>query len=223
MICPGCNGKRWVDSQHRGPTKCPVCEGDGSIQDHVVSEVSKNRYNQSAIWTEIIKGAPVRFAEKLDEEIKNITMSPVPKIIVHLLTDNILTPHGNLIYEQLRMATISGHAPIERLSNDQIISRGYVLGDDGKVKTVDDIPVGKFYFDLRSWGIDEYKENGMSEPITVDVNRKGSPLFMDNNMIAFMALFEGTEKIKSSMSSLYSLMYGNGITITNVKLVACKC
>lgn len=219
MICPGCNGKRWVDSQHRGPTKCPVCEGYGSIQDQVISEVSQNRYNQSAIWTNMIKGAPVKFLEKLDEEIKNITISPIPKLIVHLLTDSILTPHGNLIYEQLRMATISGYAPIERLSDDQIISRGYVLGDDGKVQTVDDIPVSNFYFNLKSWGIDGYATNGMLCPIVVDVNRKGSPLFMDNNMVAFMALFQSTEMINSSMSKLYSLMYKNGITITNVKLI----
>ena len=218
MNCPGCNGKRWVDSQHRGPTKCPVCDGSGSVQDQNVSEVSKNRYDQSSIWTSMMKCAPVRFVEKLDEEIGFITVSPIPKLVVHLLTNVILTPHGNLIYEQLRMSTISGHAPVERLSNDQIVSRGYVLGDDGMVKTVDDIPVGHFYFYLKEWGIDSYEDNGLKEPIAIDVNRKGSPLFMDNEMVAFAAVFENAAKIKSSMSNLYSSLYEKGITVINVKL-----
>ena len=31
--CHGCKGLGWVDSQHVGPTKCPVCGGKGQIND----------------------------------------------------------------------------------------------------------------------------------------------------------------------------------------------
>jgi len=30
MKCHGCNGKGWVDSQYKGPSICPLCNGKGS-------------------------------------------------------------------------------------------------------------------------------------------------------------------------------------------------
>ncbi len=32
-ICPGCGGKRWVDSQYKGAQLCPVCKGAGELSD----------------------------------------------------------------------------------------------------------------------------------------------------------------------------------------------
>lgn len=33
MKCYGCDGKGWVDSQYKGPTKCPICGGGGSVKE----------------------------------------------------------------------------------------------------------------------------------------------------------------------------------------------
>lgn len=230
MICPGCNGKRWVDSQHKGPTTCPVCNGSGSIEETKSESNLKPKYDQDRIWTSMLGDAPRPFAQTLELELEQfIKPDPLPdpiKIIVHLLFDFPITPQGNLIYEQLRRATISGHEPHQRLNEDQLVARGYVPTEDGKVMTVDDIPVGPFYLKLDDWGVCLFKKWCMSEPITIDTNRKGNPLFMDGDMVAFMASYYTTDGgsatarcIRQSLQDLHLSVAEKGWSIINLKLV----
>ena len=42
MVCHGCYGKGWVDSQWSGPSRCPICQGTGSLGETASNTIGSN-------------------------------------------------------------------------------------------------------------------------------------------------------------------------------------
>ncbi|MHC4644894.1 MAG: hypothetical protein ACYTBJ_05300 [Planctomycetota bacterium] len=172
-------------------------------------------YDQSAIWTSLVNDPVLPFERALEAEVAQLSVHtplamPEPvEIIVHLLFANNVTPHGSLIFDHMQRSTISGHERPARLSEDELMARGYLIQGNGKVFTVNDIPAGSLYLLLHGWGhggsSSTYHGWGMAKPVTLDVNRKGNPNFMDNNMAAFTAYFNHFDRLSYSMKCLNEL------------------
>ena len=210
MKCPACDGRCWVDSPSKGPSICPVCKGTGSIvKPAIQTSDDKGVYDQDAIWTELTNHPPVDFDVELSNAMK-VLDSPAVKeaeppysFIVHLLFNSNVTPHGNLILDQVRRGQLQTGSAQERLSEDHLRARGYSLVSDGKVQTVKDIPVGPIYNVLVEWLVDGLADwNMATDPVAIDVNRKGNPLFMDNNMVAFCATYKDLSMVRESLEAL---------------------
>lgn len=209
MKCPACDGRCWVDSQHKGPSICPVCNGKGHVAEtSTLKKDTPGKYNQDAIWTELVKDTGSTFDEVLDralsvlesKEVKECTISY--PFIVHLLFDKNVTPQGNLIFDQVRLGQLSTGQANRKLDADRLKARGYSVLPTGDVQAVNDVPVGPLYNTLMVWGRDMHDQWGMADPIVVDVNRKGNPFFMDNNMVAFQVKYKTLKGIRTSLMAL---------------------
>jgi len=203
MKCPGCDGRCWVDSQHKGPSVCPVCKGLGSIAKRLPPVHDKEKvYDQDATWTELTRDTPLDFGEALDSAIKvldhpDLKASDTPySFIVHLLFDKNVTPQGNLILEQVRLGSLRTGQTRKKLSPEHLRAKGYCVLPEGGVQAINDVPVGRFYNILVKWG--------MARSIVIDVNRKGNPYFMDGNMVAFGVTYGEVECIRESLDTLNS-------------------
>ena len=182
MQCVACNDRGWVESQYHGISSCPLCKGRKS---------SNGGYDQDAIWLKLNDLSNVSLDRQLSDDLEKTNFG---NIIAHFVFDRNVTPQGNLFEDTMRVSPTS---KVTKLSNDQILSKGYALEPDGKVKTVNDIPVGPVYDRLMKWGgADGHSIWDMKEPIEVDPNRKGNPLFMDNNLMAIRVKFnDDAEKL----------------------------
>lgn len=203
MKCPGCNGKCWVDSQTRGPTICPVCNGAGTRNDDRVFVDKEKKYDQDKFWVEMIRGIGSTFDESLKKSIESIQHKDTngqTNIIVHLLTKQRVTPSGDLLMRHVLFSRSPRLA--EPASKERLIAKGYAIEENGRVKTVNDVPVGPFYEVLTNWGDARIDDQSLSGGIVVDVNRKGSPYFMDDTMVAFGAPFSDVSKIEPSIRKL---------------------
>lgn len=181
MVCIACKGHGWVDSQFHGPRVCPVCKGQGRTGDG---------YDQDDIWRKLTGDRNVDLEQRLAQDIEEVDIS---SIIAHFVFDRLITPQGNL-YIKLMWPLLSV-AKESALSRDQLIANGYVVQEDGKVQTVNDLPVGRIYDHLMQWGgPSTYSAWEMMVPIEVDPNRKGNPLFMDNNLLAIRVRFKKEAK-----------------------------
>jgi hypothetical protein len=203
MQCIACDGRGWVDSKYHGPSVCPLCKGKPVAGDISGASNTSNTYDQVAIWSKLTNDRNANLELKLLEDLEKVDVS---NIVAHFVFDRIVTPQGNL-YDSMMSATLS-HTP-PKLSSDQLISRGYVVQQDGKVQTVNDLPVGPLYNHLIQWaGIESYHDWKMACPIEIDLNRKGNPLFMDDNFVAIRVKFKQEAKenlvIYDSFMSLHS-------------------
>ena len=97
-------------------------------------------------------------------------------------------------------------APVTpRLSRTELETLGYVIDDEGKVITEDDMPISQVYGVLKYWGGDrQHKRWHLTAPVVLDPSRKGDPYFMDENMVAFGADWEGFDE--RSMLELIELL-----------------
>lgn len=182
MDCPACNGKRWVDSPTKGPTVCPLCNGDGKAKAVEEPSAEPKEYNQDRIWIKLVKEGCVPLVQKIDEATEMIASlteeSGRVSLVVHLLFDKNITPDGSLFFEQL---TLGGRGIDHRLSNDVIEAKNYNVLDDGKIDTAGNVPVSPIYRSIESA---LNRPEWEFEDVWLDPNRKGNPLFTDNNMIA---------------------------------------
>jgi hypothetical protein len=209
MKCPACDGKCWVDSQHKGPSVCPVCKGSGSVVKPTTPIHDKEGvYDQDSIWTELANSTPQDFNKALEIAVQVLTHPAVKactipySFIVHLLFDKSVTPQGNLILDQITRGQLRTGQQQEKLSEEHLRARGYSVLPNGDVQTVNDIPVGPFYNTLVEWGVERHAIHRMDRPIKIDVNRKGNPFFMDNNMVAFGATYSDVDWVKASLELL---------------------
>ncbi len=182
-----------MDSKVIGPTLCPICKGDGGHGAEKPDE-QKTIYDQDAIWIELRKGNHERFGEILEKELKKISGLKEGKdeILVHFLFDRDVTPQGNIIFHHLIRTTITGEK-VSELSSDEIEARNYCADEHGKIRTWMEVPVSP-----AMWGFIETIENDKRVCIfKLDANRKGNPLFCDENMLAFSVVFQSEADVRS--------------------------
>lgn len=204
-----------MDSKVIGPTLCPVCKGDGGHRAEGPDE-QKEVYDQDAIWIELRKGTHERFEDILEKELKIIADFEEGKdeILVHLLFDRDVTPQGNIIFHHLIHSTITG-GKVSELSSDEIESRNYCTDDEGKIRTWMEVPVSPAV-----WDFIQILENDKRICIfKVDANRKGSPLFCDENMLAFSLVLMKKDEARSLILDIEKLFREKHHTkITNISL-----
>lgn len=175
MNCHGCDGRGWVDSKVIGPTLCPICKGNGEKE----TEIKELSYDQDSIWINLRRDTHENLDQIIKRECDKIKGSE-NEIVVHLLFDRDVTPQGNIIFHHLLHQTITG-GRVKELSRDEIIARNYCPDEDGKIRTWDGVPVSPAIWDL----IDNIDSDKRVNTCKIDMNRKGNPLFCDENMLAF--------------------------------------
>jgi len=200
MICPACDGKRWVDSQYKGPSKCPVCNGEGSIDDTPKTDPGAKKYNQDKFWVDLVRST-MSFNDSLASSICELSNSEPIEAIVHLITREMAVPVGGAIMRHM-ILSMAGSGSNEPLSRNHLLSRGYVLDDDGKIVTVDDIPVGKFYMSIKHWSKSNDHLFFGEDPVKIDPNRKGNPFFMDDNKAAIGVTCKDLSSLRESIRAL---------------------
>lgn len=215
MKCHGCDGKGWVDSKHKGPCQCPICKGVGQVSKPSTSPpgakipvVPANKYDQDAIWTNLREELPGKFEEKFKQQadrlVAKVKDDKPHEIILHLLFDTPITPQGNLIFHHLQQQTITG-PPASKLSRDEILSRGYVPNKDGGVVTYCGIPVGPVYDAMYHW-LDNCEDLLVAK---LDPNRKGDPLFCDEDMMAIILVPKDIKKLHSIISDMIDFIHAS--------------
>lgn len=205
MQCRICNNRGWVETRFHGPSICPLCKAQ---------KEENEGYSQDAIWTKLINLRDVNLGKQLNEDMENVDIS---NIIAHFVFDRNVTPQGNLYKDLMGLSPLN---KATKLSNDQLLARGYIITQDGKIKTVNDIPVGLIYDCLMKWGgPKDYLAWDMKQPIEIDPSRKGNPLFMDDNLLAIRVKFkDDTDKltITNAFLTLKDMLTSNDIgTIIN--------
>ena len=156
------------------------------------------------------RGAGVERGELVKRAVASAGMvlsgahEPVPSII-HLAFDRNIVPSGGVL-EQILMSGTRGPTPLMDTNRERLQLGGYVIGDDGHVKTVDDVPISRAYEALQYWGGErQHRRWHMSEPIRVVNSRRGDPFFMDDNMIAFGATWADGERLEEALTSLLQI------------------
>lgn len=198
--------------EHSNPTTVP---------DHKPLETKAQKYDQDRIWTDLSDEGMVDIPEKISSEmseiLKDVGEDSQLSTVVHLLFDRPVTPEGSLFSEAIAL-TVSQP---RRLTEDQLRIRRYVPTGEGRVQTVNDIPVGDVYNALTYWGgAERVGYWDLAEPIQIDPNRKGNPYFMDNSMVAFGAVFRNAISAGQSLLSLFHLLKnGMGNVINPVGIV----
>lgn len=231
MKCHGCEGKGWIELKNKAVV-CPICNGTTKPLKRFTNKEpnkSKLKYDQDVIWTELRENIPNKVEERLAMECADLREKAkghgTVSVIVHLLFDRNVTPMGNVILHHLRRETISDQ-PDRKLSEDELKAKGYFLDNDGKIETINGIPIGKGYWILKKWG------KAWSEPhgklrnketwifdVELDPNRKGNPLFIDDNMAAFKITTDIPNDIDIAIHSLMQLTSRKiNARIINIKL-----
>lgn len=204
---------------------CPHCGGDLSAHLAVANSAPlvgtrpvtpsqpSPTYDQTKIWRELValaderqaKSSPPTLVELVDPAIAELlkTADPTANVnglstVVHIVFDRIVTPRGGSILQAV--ASQGQAAP----SVEQLKLWGYLVVD-GKVVEVDGCPVGRGYGAINYWGGDkQFKRWHLAQPVEVNPSRNGDPLFMDDRMVAFGAIWRDVSKIREAMINLLS-------------------
>lgn len=162
-------------------------------------------YDQTAYWralhARVDDGAPPPEPQELVAELERRLpagiLSPQPSI-VHVLFDRSATPTGGALLQSVlsegRLGPVGAPERLEEL--------GYVL-EDGRVRQVGDIPVGRAYVALEYWGgARQHQRWHLAGPVLLDPSRHGDPFFMDERCIAFGATWRDLDRFAEAMASL---------------------
>jgi len=166
-------------------------------------------YDQTKIWKEIMESVRLAAARppgvtelglRVAEDLRPVLRGGPVSTIVHLAFDKDIVPQGGALYHA---ALLDGRDPG---SVDKFTAMGYDL-DDGKVRLVDDVPVGPIYGLLEYWGGEkQHRRWHLSEPVRLNPSRHGDPFFMDENMVAFGAKFKDAERLDEGILELLTLL-----------------
>jgi hypothetical protein len=203
---------------------CPHCGGDlsaylaaegpngASIQTPVVSATPR-KYDQTKVWRDLVQRAREIGGEPPD--ISHLALAAADKIrpffktaplstVVHIVFDKNVVPQGGILYQA---AQIDGRM---KNAGDQLEALGYSM-EDGKVKLVDDMPVGPVYGAIDYWGGEkQHRRWHLAAPVTVNPSRNGDLFFMDDNMVAFGAKWKDAERLDQALLELLGV-FENGI------------
>ena len=200
-FCPHCGGKLPQELE-TSPAVRPMA------QEKI--EEPQREYNQLMTWKSM--NDQLRRLESSGEALEtrdpvnDLATPPIAsselrvKTIIHILFDKSIVPAGGALIHAL-----SATATVPR--KEALEAAGYLLDGD-KVVTVDEHPVGKAYGVLQYWGGDkQHRRWHMAEPITLNPSRHGE-LFMDENMIAFGAVWSDFDRYQDALRELVQLFKG---------------
>lgn len=198
-FCPHCgeNLERFLGADPSAPPKRRESYGSSKT----------DKYDPVSLWRDIIAMGELMMGDPRPPDrlgaaaAEGVSAGPS---IVHIMFDRLITPAGGAMYN-MAMADGSQGASLEELE-----LMGYVIRD-GKVATVDDVPIGKGYEVITYWGGEkQFRRWHLSRPVRVNPSRGGpGPLFMDDNLVAFEADWADTEKAEEALTELANLfVYG---------------
>jgi hypothetical protein len=159
-------------------------------------------YDQTATWKALVKEAEARAAEP-PSPVSLVASVAIPKFdgkpissIVHLVFDRKVVPEGGVLS---MAAQQDGELA---MSPEHLEAMGYVF-EESKIKVVDHTPIGQAYQVLEYWGGDrQHKRWHLAEAITIDPSRKGDPFFMDDQLVAFGAIWKDGDRIEEGLLEL---------------------
>ena len=181
-------------------------------------------YNQDETWKELNRKALESPAEPdmakvvLDavNEALPLFKAPPARTIVHLLFDRTVSLEGGAIFSSV----VSEQD--QRVTTERLKRLGYQLDDDNHVVTVDHIPVPSAYSILDYWGgASQHKRWHLTQPVTISPSRNGNPCFIDENMVAFRAIWADADRLETSLHHLVELLMEgvNGIAPAGTPVV----
>ena len=167
-FCPHCGGDLSAYLAAEGP-------GDASTRTPATSSAPK-KYDQTKVWRELVQRAREVGGDPPD--ISNVALAAADGIrpffkttplstIVHIVFDKNVVPQGGILYQA---AQFDGRM---KNTSDQLEALGYSM-EDGKVKLVDDMPVGPVYGAIEYWGGEkQHPRWHLVRPVTINPSRNG--------------------------------------------------
>lgn len=184
---------------------CPNCGADLAPYLAVAGNPTATRtnsYDQTKTWKALVKKAQARLASppsamELVAAVARPEFNGEPiSSIVHLVFDRQVVPQGGV----LQMAAARNGEM--SMSPEQLEAMGYVI-EESKVKLVDHVPIGRAYTVLDYWGGErQHKRWHLARPVEIVASRKGDPFFMDDEMVAFGAVWKDGERIEPALLEL---------------------
>ncbi len=202
---------------------CPLCGGNiaaylaahsgGTHAPDATPPPTAKRYDQVVIWKDLVavakdraaKGSLPTLPDLIEPAVAALLAASDPtvnvdglKTTVHLVFDRQIVPQGGLLHQAM---LADGKTPVRP---EQLAAMGYLVLN-GKVVQVDGVPVSPAYGVIEYWGGDkQFKRWHLARPVTQNPSRNGDPLFMDEEMIAFEAVWRDMSKIGEAMHNLLS-------------------
>lgn len=210
--CPHCGGRLPQDPGHKEPSaNRPSYVDTNAVPEPISAEktgeiIGPARYDQTRTWRYLMERVADLRANH-DRDIAIPLMEGGGKTVVHLVFDEIVCPRGGLMNSLISTLSATQPPTTPRLKPRELEAMGYMIDSDGKIQTVNDIPVGRIYGVLQYWGgYKQHKRWHMSKPIELDPSKKGDPAFMDERMVAFVAHWEDADKMVESINELEDVL-----------------
>lgn len=196
-FCPHCGAdlSRYMSVEQEGRRAAP----------EVTAVSNAGPYNQDALWKEL-HGRALSNAAEPDavQVVMEAVRSAQPlfkegpaQTVVHVLFDRQVSLSGGAIYSSVVQGDDRPVA-LERMKR-----LGYQLDGGGQVLTVDHMPVPPVYSIVEYWGGQrQHKRWHLSRPVELEVSRNGNPFFIDENMMAFGAVWEDSSKLEHALHLL---------------------
>ena len=211
---------------------CPCCgndisaylaaEGRSVVATEPVVPISPANYDQTNVWRELVGKAEkiqatppqssqlgMQAAQEVAAALKGTANGESVETIVHLVFDRPIVPSGGVL-----STAVTGLGGGE-LQLDRMKAMGYAI-EDGKVATSNNSPIGPVYQIIDYWGGEkQHRRWHLAKPVELDASKHGDPLFMDQNMVAFGAVWNDSAKSEEAFLSLMNLftdgVNGDGI------------
>ena len=198
---------------------CPHCGGDLSpylnvshnttipAQGRLQPSQPNEPYNQDRIWKSmqsLAEAAPpdpdlTQMVMGVVDATRQFFESSPTSTIVHLAFDRNVSLNGGSILSSVARGRDSEHLANEK----RLRSLGYQFDDEGKIITVEDIPVPPAYLAIQWWGGEkQHRRWHLTKPVEVNPSRNGDPCFIDENMIAFRAVWKDGERLEPALLDL---------------------
>jgi len=189
---------------------CPHCGGDLAAFFAASSSMPRpqGKYDQTKTWRDIVERANATNGEPPDisalayglaRKLELMFTANCPlRTIIHLAFDRKVVPEGGALYQA---ATSGGRLGPTDLGYFR--ARGYLIEDD-KVRVANDVPIGPVYGAVDYWGgAKQHHRWHLAEPVKLNASRNGDPFFMDENMLAFGAVWTDGSKAADAFIDLF--------------------
>jgi hypothetical protein len=204
-FCPHC-GKELPAPSASAPARQEPPPVDGR-------QAAGSGYDQTSYWRALharidadADAAPPETEALVAALVQRLPASPrsLQPSIVHLIFNRPITPAGGaLLQSVLSDGRLGPSGDLERLQQ-----LGYAL-EDGRVKQVNGMPVGRAYGALDYWGGErQHKRWHLAERIRIDPSRHGDRFFMDERSLAFGAVWRDLDRFAEAMAALIDLFRG---------------
>lgn len=171
--------------------------------------IDQPKYDQTKIWKELVALADSHRASPPPPESLVIPITETSRSafkeggpvrsVIHFVFDRPVVPQGGVLQ---RAALTDGAVSA---GPEKLALSGYLV-EDGKIKMVDDVPIGVAYQVIDYWGGErQYKRWHLSKPVSINPSRHGDPYFMDDNLVAFGATWNDDDKLEDAMLELVGL------------------